>query len=85
MTETRTEGPPQRPDPFARWPFGRRGFITYTVISALVVWLGLAVLEGLAREQCQRDGLAFRWTSWNCKNAGGTIILPPGLRRAGAD
>jgi hypothetical protein len=66
-------------------PVTRRVFVAYTIVSALAVWLALAVAEGLAKEQCQRDGLAFQWTTWTCKPYGGTIILPPGLRRAGSD
>jgi hypothetical protein len=85
MTETRRADVLSQSGPLARWPFGPRGWIAYTVLSALAVWLSLAVAEGLAKEQCQRDGLAFNWTTWSCKNAGGTIILPPGLRRAGSD
>lgn len=64
---------------------GRRTFAAWTVLSALSVWLGLSVMEGLAAERCQNDGLAWNWKTWSCAHPAGTIILPPGLRRAGSD
>ena len=64
---------------------GRKTFVAWTVLSALSVWLGLSVLEGLAAERCHIDGLAWNWKAWSCAHPSGTIILPPGLRRAGSD
>jgi hypothetical protein len=66
-------------------PFGRRTFVAWTIFSALAVWLGLSLAEGLAVEQCRADALAWNWKQWRCEPGGGTIILPPGLRRAGSD
>ena len=65
--------------------FGRKTFIAWTIFSALAMWLGLSVAEGLAAERCQADSLAWNWKSWSCVPHSGTIILPPGLRRAGSD
>jgi hypothetical protein len=67
------------------WRFGSKTFVAWTVFSALAVWLGLSIVEGLAIEQCRADALAWNWKSWQCQPYGGTIILPPGLRRAGSD
>ena len=59
-------------------------FVAWTVSSALAVWLGLSVAEGLAAERCTADGLAWDWKAWNCTQPRGTIILPSSLRRADA-
>jgi hypothetical protein len=67
------------------FPFGRKSFIVWTIFSALAVWLGLSIAEGLAAERCRNDSLAWNWKSWSCAPQGGIIILPPGLRRAGSD
>jgi hypothetical protein len=64
---------------------GTKTFAAWTLFSALAVWLGLSVLEGLAAERCHIDGLAWQWKTWSCAQPAGTIILPPGLRRAGSD
>ena len=64
---------------------GRKTFVAWTIFSALGVWLGLAIAEGLAKERCNQDGLAWDWKAWSCAHPSGTIILPPGLRRAGSD
>lgn len=64
---------------------GRKIFIAWTVCSALAVWLGLSIAEGLAIERCNQDGLSWDWKAWSCTHPSGTIILPPGLRRAGSD
>ena len=68
-----------------RYVIGRKPFIAWTVFSALAVWLCLSVIEGLAKERCNIDGLAWRWTTWSCAQPSGIIIVPPGLRRAGSD
>lgn len=65
--------------------FGRKWLFAYTLVSALAVWLGLAVAEGRARERCGREGLQFHWITWSCVPAGGTIILPSELKRASAE
>ena len=57
-------------------------FVAWTVCSALGVWLGLSVAEGLAAERCTIDGLAWDWKTWSCAQPAGTIILPSALRRA---
>jgi hypothetical protein len=57
-------------------------FVAWTVCSALTVWLGLSVAEGLAAERCTTDGLAWDWKAWSCTQPRGTIILPSSLRRA---
>lgn len=80
--------PPAEPlatGPRAALSAGRKLFIAWTVVSALGVWLALALAEGLAAERCFNDGLAWHWTAWSCAPRSGTIILPPGLRRAGSD
>lgn len=64
---------------------GWKLFIAWTIFSALGVWLALAVAEGLAAERCHNDGQAWNWKAWSCAHPSGTIILPPGLRRAGSD
>ena len=64
---------------------GWKLFVVWTVFSALAVWLGLSVSEGLAVERCHNDGQAWNWKAWSCAQPNGTIILPPGLRRAGSD
>ena len=64
---------------------GRKTFAAWTIFSALAVWLGLSVLEGLAKERCNQDGLPYNWKAWSCAQPSGTIIVPPGLRRAGSD
>ena len=64
---------------------GRKAWLAWTVFSALAVWLALAVAEGLAKERCNTDGLAWDWKLWTCAQPSGTIIVPPGLRRAGSD
>ena len=76
-SDTRSERPAFRP--------GRKTFAAWTVFSALAVWLGLSVVEGLAKERCNQDGLAYDWKAWSCAQPSGTIIVPPGLRRAGSD
>ncbi len=58
-------------------------FVAWTVCSALAVWLGLSVAEGLAAERCTIDGLSWDWKAWTCAQPRGTIILPSSLRRAG--
>ena len=64
---------------------GRKTFMAWTIFSALAAWLGLAVAEGLAKEGCNQDGLAWNWKAWSCAQPGGILIIPPGLRRAGSD
>lgn len=64
---------------------GRKLFIAWTIFSALAVWFALAIAEGLAAERCLNDGQAWKWKTWSCARPTGTIILPPGLRRAGSD
>ncbi len=64
---------------------GTRTFVAWTIFSALGVWLALSVAEGLAIERCLNDSLAWNWKAWSCTQPSGTIILPPGLRRAGSD
>ena len=64
---------------------GRKAFIAWTIFSALAVWFGLAIAEGLAKERCNQDGLAWNWKAWSCAQPGGILIIPPGLRRAGSD
>jgi hypothetical protein len=61
-----------------RW----RWFAAWTVFSALGVWLGLSVAEGVAMERCNADGLSWDWKGWRCTQPRGTIILPSALRRA---
>ena len=65
--------------------FGWKVFVAWTIFSALAVWLGLSVAEGLAAERCFTDSMAWNWKTWSCVPHSGTIILPPGLRRAGSD
>ena len=84
MSQTR-QSDPAAPVARAVPTFGRKTFIAWTVLSALGVWLALSVAEGLAAERCQADSLAWNWKSWSCVPHSGTIILPPGLRRAGSD
>ena len=60
----------------------RRWFAAWTVFSALAVWLGLSVAEGVAMERCTADGLSWDWKGWGCTQPRGTIILPSALRRA---
>jgi hypothetical protein len=64
---------------------GSKTFYAWTVFSALAVWFSLSVMEGLAKERCNIDGLAWKWTTWSCTQPGGILIIPPGLRRAGSD
>jgi hypothetical protein len=70
---------------FRFYGFGRKTFVAWTVFSALAVWLGLSVAEGLAKERCNIDGLAWNWKRWSCTQPTGIIVVPPGLRRAGSD
>jgi hypothetical protein len=80
MTDTHPTQPPYR-----FYGFGRKTFVAWTIFSALGVWLGLSLAEGLAKERCTADGLAWQWKSWSCTQPKGIILVPPGLRRAGSD
>lgn len=63
-------------------PSRRRLFAVWTVSSALTVWLGLSVAEGIAAERCHSDGLAWNWKSWSCEYRHAPLSLPQGLRRS---
>jgi hypothetical protein len=85
MSQTRPSSAEHHEPARTSFGFGRKTFVAWTVFSALAVWLGLSVAEGLAKDRCNADGLAWNWKQWDCAKPSGIIILPPGLRRAGSD
>ncbi len=85
MSQFEDRSPSRLPGVFGSKAWGSKVFASWTVISALLVWLSLSILEGLAAERCHNDGLAWNWKAWACAHPAGTIILPSGLRRAGSD